>query len=91
MQQYCPLFSIQALSRILAVSRSGYYDWLGRAPSQREQHNQHLLERIRAIHQRSRQAYGAVKTWQALKQQGAVCGKHRVARLRKVAGIEAAT
>ena len=83
------LWGVVALCRVLQVSRSGYYDWLGRTPSRREQHNRHLLERIRAIHQRSRQAYGAVKTWQALKQQGVVCGKHCVARLRKLAGIEA--
>jgi len=82
-------WGVVALCRALQVSRSGYYDWRGRKPSQRVVANQHLLSHIRAIHGKSRQAYGAVKTWQALKQQGVVCGKHRVARLRKVAGIEA--
>jgi transposase InsO family protein len=48
-----------------------------------------LIERIREVHQESRQAYGAVKTWLELKARGIACGKHRVARLRRQAGIEA--
>ena len=36
----------------------------------------------------SKEAYGATKTWQTLKESGTVCGKHRVARLRRQAGIE---
>jgi transposase InsO family protein len=44
---------------------------------------------IREIHQQSREAYGAVKTWKALRARGILCGKHRVARLRRLHGIEA--
>jgi len=38
---------------------------------------------------RNRQAYGALKTWLALNEAGIPCGKHRVARLRREAGIVA--
>ena len=48
-----------------------------------------LLEEIRRIHQETKEAYGATKTWRALNQSGRMCGKHRVARLRRQAGIEA--
>jgi len=48
-----------------------------------------LLTRIEAIHRESREAYGAVKTWRSLRAQGVPCGRHRVARLRRQAGIEA--
>ena len=48
-----------------------------------------LLSSIGRLHLEAHQAYGALKTWKALNQQGIVCGKHRVARLRKQAGIEA--
>ena len=41
------------------------------------------------MHSQSRQAYGALKTWRELKAQGVKCGRHRVARLRRKAGIEA--
>ena len=81
--------SVQAFARVLRVSRSGYYDWAKRKPSKRSMANNILLEHIRTVHTQYRQAYGAVKTWQALRQQGVVCGKHRVARLRAQAGIEA--
>jgi transposase InsO family protein len=48
-----------------------------------------LLEHIRTAHRKHRQAYGALKTWRYLNSVGITCGKHRVARLRKQAGIEA--
>lgn len=80
---------IQPLCRALQVSRSGYYDWLGRKPSQRAIENQALLGHIRVIHAQHRRAYGALKTWRHLNATGIACGKHRVARLRKQAGIEA--
>ena len=77
------------MCQVLHVSRSGYYDWLGRAPSARAQANHGLLAHIRTAHGRHRQAYGALKTWRYLNSTGIPCGKHRVARLRKQAGIEA--
>lgn len=80
---------IQPLCRALQVSRSGYYDWLSRKPSARAQADHELLAHIRATHVRHRKAYGAIKTWRHLNATGIVCGKHRVARLRKQAGIEA--
>lgn len=80
---------IRTLSRVLQVSRSGYYDWLGRTPSARTQANNVLLDHIRTVHRQQRQAYGALKTWHHLTVAGIICGKHRVARLRKKAGIEA--
>lgn len=88
-QQHSRLFSLQSLSKVLQVSRSGYYAWLGRAPSARTQANNELLGHIRTVHHQHRQAYGALKTWRRLNAVGIVCGKHRVARLRKLAGIEA--
>ena len=77
------------MCRVLKVSRSGYYDWRERGPSAHSLADQALLPRIRQVHIDSRQAYGALKTWKALNQRGIACGKHRVARLRRDAGIEA--
>ena len=75
------------MSRVLKVSRSGFYDWLGRPPSQRRQADVLLLSDIRRVHLEHRQAYGAIKTWRALNEAGIACGKHRVAHLRREAGI----
>ena len=71
---------------ILQVSRSGYYDWAKREESKRGQQDRVLLTKIRQIHQDSKEAYGAIETWQTLKQLDTQCGKHRVARLRRQAG-----
>jgi len=76
------------MCQVLQISRSGYYDWQGRGESQRSQRDQVLLNAIRKIHQDSKEAYGTIKTWQALRQAGVDCGKHRAARLRRLAAIE---
>lgn len=75
--------------RALQVSRSGYYAWCARGDSRRNLRDRELLGHIRQVHDASRQAYGAKKTWLVLNRMGVTCGKHRVARLRRQAGIEA--
>lgn len=77
------------MCRALGVSRSGYYAWRARPPSARACANARLLTRIREIHARSRENYGALKTWRALLAAGEICGRHRVARLRQAHGIQA--
>lgn len=88
-QQQGQQHHIQAFTRMLQVSRSGYYAWVKRKPSKRTTANSILLQHIRSVHSRYRQAYGAIKTWKHLNNSGIACGKHRVARLRSEAGIEA--
>lgn len=87
MGEHLRQFSVSAMSRVLKVSRSGFYDWCSRVPSARHEANSTLLSAIRQIHLSHRQAYGALKTWRALNEAGIPCGKHRVARLRREAGI----
>ena len=77
------------MCRVLQISRSGYYGWRERPESERSRQDRALLVEIRRVHYSHKQAYGAVKTWRALKRDGIDCGKHRVARLRSLAGIEA--
>lgn len=89
MQTQQARLSTTVMCRVLQVSRSGYYDWLKRKPSQREEANTKLLNQIKDVHTQCRQAYGALKTWKHLNKLGITCGKHRVAKLRKAAGIEA--
>lgn len=82
-------FSVRRMCQVLEVSRSGYYDWHGRKECTRSRRDRGLLTEIRKIHRDSKEAYGAIKTWRALKDAGINCGKHRVARLRRMAAIEA--
>jgi transposase InsO family protein len=82
-------FAIIRMCDALGVSESGYHAWRDRPPSRREQEDAVLLEKIREIHQRYRQACGSDKTWYLLNADGVTCGRHRVARLRRSHGIEA--
>jgi putative transposase len=81
-------FRVSSMCRVLRVSRSGYYAWHARAVSRRAREDMELVTQIRAVHGEHRAVYGAVKTWHTLKARGVACGKHRVARLRREAGIE---
>lgn len=48
-----------------------------------------MREMIQRLHEAAHRAFGAVKMWQKLNASGVQCGKHQVARLRKLEGIEA--
>jgi len=80
-------FRVTAMCSALRVSRSGYYGWRERPSSRRVEDNQRLLECIRKVHLASRENYGEQKTWEVLRASGETCGRHRVARLRRVNGI----
>ena len=82
-------FKVSRMCRALEASRSGYYDWRSGKESRRSEENRTVLVEIQKVHEENREAYGAVKTWRELKAQGMECGRHRVARLRREAGIEA--
>jgi putative transposase len=75
--------------RVLGVSRSGYYDWLGRPASPRAQENVHLLKLIEQIHVESRETYGSPRVHAELTLGlGLSVNLKRVARLMRHAGIQ---
>ena len=80
---------MNTLCDTLQVSRSGYYVWLKRQPSERERQNTLLLEKIREAYLRSRKTYGSPRIHKALRQEKVFCGRHRVARLMRQSGIKA--
>jgi putative transposase len=82
-------FRVVRMCAVLQVSRSGFYEWLTRPVSPRSHADCHLGTQIMRLHQHTRRVYGAVKLWRTLNAAGIPCGKHRVARLRRVHGIEA--
>ena len=82
-------FKVLRMCEVFEISRSGYYSWRDRKESKRVEENRTVLAEIHKVHERSKQAYGTVKTWRELKAKGMSCGRHRVARLRRQAGIEA--
>lgn len=75
------------LCRVLGVSRSGYYAWRARPPAARVHADHALSARIRAIHATSRGTYGTPRIHAELRATGVRCGRKRVARLLRIAGL----
>lgn len=78
------------LTRVLGVSPSGYYARRLRPLCARAQADAALLARIRAIHEQSRRTYGAPRVHAELREAGVRCGRKRVARLMRHAGLQGA-
>jgi transposase InsO family protein len=89
MKQHEQEFSLERMAEVLGVSRSGYYRFLKRKPSAREEKNRQLKEEIRLIHQTSHETYGSPRVHAELKAKGEICSRRRVARLMKQEGIAA--
>jgi putative transposase len=81
-------FPIRLMCRCLRVSPSGYYGWVTRPPSARAQANARLLERIRALYADHGGIVGSPRIWEDLRYAGERCGRHRVARLMRRAGLQ---
>jgi putative transposase len=77
------------MCRLLTVSSSGYYAWLGRTDSWRVREDRRLLVEIKAIHQENREIYGRLRVHAELKDRQMHHGKKRVARLMRENGIRA--
>jgi hypothetical protein len=82
-QQHQAEFSISVMCDVLSVSRSGYYAWLKKPVSKRQQANEKLREKIRTAHRDSGKSYGSPRVYQALKEQEEPCSENRVARLMR--------
>ncbi len=78
---------ITEMSKMLDVSRSGYYGWKDRRdrnqPSAREQADQRALQDIIETHQVCKARLGQRKLWVRLKELGQYWGRDRVARLMR--------
>jgi putative transposase len=81
------MFSIRAMCRVLEVSTSGYYAWRRRLISVRSTENEKLQQRIKTIHDCSRQTYGSPRIHAELREEGTRVGRKRVARLMKASGL----
>jgi len=86
----CP-WSTAEMCRTLAVSRSGYYDWVERAPSDREVTDRMLEVEIEAIWECSARTYGVPRVTAWLRKQGFAVSAKRVARLMRRNGWEGET
>ena len=73
---------------LLGVSRSGFYDWQRRAPSDRALSDAWLIEKIKQIHGEHRGVYGSRRVQADLRlAHGVDVSRKRVQRLMRTAGV----
>ena len=80
-------YRVSAMCRSLKVSKRGFCGWRDRAPSERDQADALLSEKIARIHRESRETYGAPRIHFELRTLGVRCARKRVARLMREAGL----
>lgn len=90
MKQNQANYPVVTLCQVLCVSRSGYYAWLQREPSQRARRDAGLVARIEAIREEceEKKTYGAPRMHAELVAEGERVGRKRVARLMREMGVE---
>jgi len=80
-------FSVRSMCRLLGVSPSGYYAWLGRPMSARAREDVVISARLERAHGLSDGTYGAPRLHADLADEGIRVGRKRVARLMRAAGL----
>jgi transposase InsO family protein len=79
------------MCRALGVSRSGFYAWRSRTPSDAQVRREELTEEITTIHAEVKGRYGSPRIHAELVARGTACCVNMVARVMRAAGIAAKT
>ena len=77
------------MCRVLSVSRSGYYAWLKRPASPRDQRRAHVQAAVLETFQRFKKRYGAPRLAEELNDKGIPCSVNHVATLLRERGLKA--
>lgn len=85
------LYSIGLLCRVLEISKSSYYKWVGNNRSSKKDEYRALVGKIEKIHSDSRKTYGSPRIFQKLKKAGENISKNTVAKLMNENNIMAKT
>lgn len=88
-QAHRAAFDVEAMCRVLGVSKSGFYASLGRRPSRRRERRRELAGRIRAVHAEHRGVYGSPRVHRALLAGGERVCVNTVAKVMKEEHIAA--
>jgi putative transposase len=77
MNEYRHQYAITTMCRVLRVARAGFYQWLHKPISDREQENNRLLRLIRDSYAASRGVYGASRVFGDLREAGESPNRHQ--------------
>jgi transposase InsO family protein len=86
-REHADEFRVETMCRVLKASRTAYYCSLIRPVSRHKVQDKVIKEQILEIYCKSRRIYGSPRIHRKLGKQGIHCGKKRVERLMKEAGI----
>jgi transposase InsO family protein len=89
MSQRGHVYPIELMCQVFHVSKSGYYAWIGRPPSNHEEEDVELKIEIERIFEASRATYGSPRIHAELIELGHITSRKRVARLMKELGLRA--
>ena len=84
-------FSVTSLGRLLEVSRSGYYEWLGRPPSGHPDTDQQLEAKVKQYVAQGRGLYGTRRIKHLFAQEGLRVSRRRIGRMLHQAGLRCKT
>jgi putative transposase len=81
-------FTIEKMCKVLSVSKSVYYKWIHRKPSQRAIRNALLLNDIRRIYTASKRRYGSPRITKEIQAEGTKSSKPLIAKLMRKENIQ---
>ena len=80
---------VAMMCEALGVSRSGFYAWRSRPPSQRCRDDEEMAPHVRQSFIASDRTYGARRVWFDMLELGYECGLHRIERLMRAQALRA--
>jgi putative transposase len=82
-------FPVGILCDVLGVGRSGYYAWSTRPESRHASEDRRLGIEVKSAFESSKRRYGSPRVHAELRSQGVSVGRHRIARLMRLQGLQA--
>lgn len=76
-------YPVEKMCQTLTISRSGYYAWGGRKPSNRKEVNEQILEILKDSHTKAEGMIGLDKMWEDVREAGIQFGRNRVYKIQK--------
>jgi putative transposase len=83
------IWPVALICEALGVSRSGFYAWLTREPSDRRRRDDVLTREVRKSFLDSDRTYGARRVWHDVLAAGLSCGLHAIERLMRLNALKA--
>ena len=80
-------YPVDMMCRLLEVSTSRFYAWLNAPKSKRTEEDEKLSAKVIDIFEASRKTYGSTRIHAKLNKDGITCGRNRVIKLMRAAGL----